>query len=76
VNVELGEKMDNADESHKDNAINEISPHKSKGSNTCSTLVKVVRAVSATVIFGIPLTVGTAAVLGYGGYRAYKAIKG
>ena len=40
------------------------------------TLEKAVRAITAIVVFGIPLVTGTAAVLGYGVYKAYKRMPG
>lgn len=37
-------------------------------------MAKAFRAATAVVVFGVPLLVGTAAVLGYGVYKAYKGI--
>ena len=39
-------------------------------------LAKAFRAITAIVVFGIPLVTGTAAVLGYGVYKAYKRMAG
>jgi hypothetical protein len=35
----------------------------------------MVRAASTVIIFGVPLIVGTAAILGYGAYKAYEKLK-
>jgi hypothetical protein len=35
----------------------------------------LLRAASTIVVFGIPLIVGTAAILGYGAYKAYEKLK-
>lgn len=40
-----------------------------------SALEKAVRATTAIVVFGIPLAVGTATVLGYGAYSLYKRLR-
>jgi hypothetical protein len=37
-------------------------------------LEKAFRAITAIVVFGIPLVTGTAAVVGYGAYKAYKRV--
>jgi hypothetical protein len=37
---------------------------------------KAFRAITAIVVFGIPLVTGTATLLGYGVYKAYKRITG
>jgi len=36
---------------------------------------KVFRVAAAVTVFGIPLLVGTVAVIGYGVHEAYKALK-
>jgi hypothetical protein len=41
-----------------------------------ATAAKAFRAVTAVVVFGIPLITGTATLLGYGVYKAYKRITG
>jgi hypothetical protein len=45
-----------------------------KGSKRIATVTKTVRAVTAVVVFGIPLAAGTVTLLGYGIYQAYKRI--
>ncbi|MDD5009258.1 MAG: hypothetical protein PHU49_11565 [Syntrophorhabdaceae bacterium] len=35
----------------------------------------MIRAASTIVVFGIPLIAGTAAVLGYGAYKAFQKLK-
>ncbi len=47
-----------------------------RASGKLDTAAKAFRAATAIVVFGIPLLTGTAAVLGYGVYRAYKRIAG
>jgi hypothetical protein len=41
-----------------------------------STVVKIFRATTAVVVFGIPLAVGTATLLGYGVVKAFQHLKG
>ena len=45
-----------------------------KGSGTITNAAKAFRAISAIVVFGIPLVAGTAALIGYGVHRAFKRI--
>lgn len=33
------------------------------------------RAATTVIVFGIPLIVGTAAIIGYGAYKAYERLK-
>ena len=47
-----------------------------KVSGKVATAAKVIRAVTAIVVFGVPLVTGTATLLGYGIYKAYKRITG
>ncbi len=47
-----------------------------KASGTIATAAKAFRAITAIVVFGIPLVTGTATLLGYGVYKAYKRITG
>jgi hypothetical protein len=47
-----------------------------KGSGRLTTAEKAFRAVTAVVVFGIPLVTGGAAVLGYGVHKAYMRITG
>lgn len=35
----------------------------------------MVRAATTVIVFGVPLIVGTAAILGYGAYKAYEKLK-
>lgn len=35
----------------------------------------LIRAASTLIVFGIPLIVGTAAILGYGAYKTYEKLK-
>ena len=44
-----------------------------KGSKTAA-VTKAIRAVTAIVVFGIPLVTGTVTLLGYGIYEAYKRV--
>lgn len=39
-----------------------------------ATAAKAIRALTAIVVFGVPLVTGTATLLGYGVYKAYKRI--
>ena len=43
-----------------------------KGSKRIATATKTIRAITAIVVFGIPLVTGTVTLLGYGIYEAYK----
>jgi hypothetical protein len=43
-----------------------------KSDKVISTAIK---AVSTIIVFGIPLAVGTAIMVGYGAYKAYKKLK-
>ena len=54
----------------------ESGQHGQKGEGSRSPLETVARAATAIVVFGIPLVVGTATVLGYGAYSLYKRIRG
>ena len=47
-----------------------------KGSGKIATASKIIRATTAIIVFGIPLVTGTATLVGYGLYRAYKRITG
>ncbi|HME42056.1 MAG TPA: hypothetical protein VKF36_03135 [Syntrophorhabdales bacterium] len=47
-----------------------------KASGKIATATKAIRAITAIVVFGVPLVTGTATLLGYGVYKAYKRIKG
>ena len=42
------------------------------GSKKIATVTKAIRAITAIVVFGIPLVTGTVTLLGYGIYEAYK----
>jgi hypothetical protein len=44
------------------------------GSRKIATAEKAFRATVAIVVFGIPLAVGTIALLGYGAVKAYKCL--
>ena len=41
-----------------------------------ATATKVVRAVTAIVVFGIPVVTGTAVLIGYGVHKLYQRITG
>ena len=45
-----------------------------RGSKKIATAAKAIRAITAIVVFGIPLVTGTATLFGYGVYKAYKRI--
>jgi hypothetical protein len=45
-----------------------------KESGRITTAARVFRAVTAIVVFGIPLIAGSATLLGYGFYKAYKRV--
>ena len=47
-----------------------------KASGKIATAAKAFRAITAIVVFGVPLVTGTATLLGYGIYKAYKRITG
>jgi hypothetical protein len=55
------------------NSINE--PDNQKKSRKI-TPVDIARAISSTIVFGIPLIAGTTAIIGYGISRIYKKLKG
>jgi hypothetical protein len=43
-----------------------------EGSGKIAAASKAIRAITAIVVFGVPLVTGTATLLGYGVYKAYK----
>jgi len=43
-----------------------------KESKKIATAAKAIRAITAIVVFGVPLVTGAVTVLGYGVYKAYK----
>lgn len=45
-------------------------------STKIGTAAKAFRAVTAVVVFGIPLIAGVAALVSYGAHRAYRRITG
>jgi hypothetical protein len=45
-----------------------------EGSGKIATASKAIRAITAIVVFGVPLVTGTATLLGYGVYKAYKRL--
>jgi hypothetical protein len=45
-----------------------------KGSGKISTAAKAFRAITAIVVFGVPLVTGAAALLSYGVHKVYKRI--
>ena len=45
-----------------------------KGPKEIATATKAIRALTAIVVFGIPLVTGTVTLLGYGIYEAYKRV--
>ncbi len=47
-----------------------------KGPKKIVTVTKAIRAMTAIVVFGIPLVTGTVALLGYGLHEAYKRMTG
>jgi hypothetical protein len=47
-----------------------------KGSGVIAAATKAIRAVTAIVVFGVPLVAGTAALLGYGVYKTFKRLSG
>jgi hypothetical protein len=61
----------------RDNGIyGEPAGGRGKGSAKIATAAKVLRAITAVVVFGIPMVTGAAALLGYGVHKAYKRITG
>jgi hypothetical protein len=60
----------------KREAAGESGQRGQKGEGSRSSLETVARAATAIVVFGIPLVVGTAAVLGYGVHSLYKRLRG
>lgn len=58
---------------HETNAAH-ASPGEESGK--LATAAKVFRAATAIVVFGIPLLVGTVAVVGYGAHEVYKRLRG
>jgi hypothetical protein len=59
-----------------DTANIEIDESKKKQKSGKITPVDLARAVSAIIVFGMPLIAGTTAVIGYGIYKIYKRLKG
>jgi len=55
-------------------SLEEPSGRQEKGSGKISTAAKAFRAITAIVVFGVPLVAGTAALIGYGVHKAYKRI--
>ena len=49
-------------------------PAGAQSSTKIATAAKIFRATTAIVVFGIPLVTGTATLVGYGLYKAYKRI--
>ena len=47
-----------------------------KGSKKIATATKAIRAITAIVVFGVPLVTGTATLLGYGIHKAYRRMTG
>ena len=47
-----------------------------KGSKKIAAAARAIRAITAIVVFGIPLVTGTVTLLGYGIYEAYKRVTG
>ena len=47
-----------------------------RASGKIATAAKAIRAITAIVVFGVPLVTGTATLLGYGVYKAYKRVTG
>ena len=54
----------------------EPSSGEGKASGKIGTTTKAIRAITAIVVFGVPLVTGTATLLSYGVYKAYKRITG
>ncbi len=54
----------------------EPSSKQRKASGKIGTAAKAFRAITAIVVFGVPLVAGTVTLLGYGVYKAYKRITG
>ncbi len=55
-------------------SLDELPGRQGKGSGTITAAAKAFRAITAIVIFGIPLVAGTSALIGYGVHRAFKRI--
>jgi hypothetical protein len=55
-------------------SLDELPGRQGKGSGKISTAAKAFRAITAIVVFGVPLVAGTAALIGYGIHRAFKRI--
>ncbi|MBA4391066.1 MAG: hypothetical protein C0399_09020 [Syntrophus sp. (in: bacteria)] len=47
-----------------------------KGPKKITVAAKAIRAITAIVVFGVPLAAGAATLIGYGVYKAYKNITG
>lgn len=50
----------------------QIAGEQEKGSERITNATRVFRAVTAIMVFGIPLVAGTATLLTYGFYKAFK----
>ena len=70
-------EMDHRDDykgSTNNRGFDEPPGQQGEGSGKISTAAKAFRAITAVVVFGIPLVAGTAALLSYGVHKAYKRI--
>ena len=62
-----------SDDSHRSG---EGADGQGKGSKKITTAAKAIRAITAIVVFGVPLVTGTATLLGYGIHKAYRRMTG
>jgi hypothetical protein len=72
-------EMDHRDDyksSTNNRGFDEPLSRQGKESGKISTAAKAFRAITAIVVFGVPLVTGTAALIGYGVHKAYKRITG
>jgi hypothetical protein len=65
---------DDYESSTNNRGFDEPPSRQGKGSGKISTAAKAFRAITAIVVFGVPLVAGTAALLSYGVHKAYKRI--
>ena len=74
--LQEGVKMDHRDDNERSADSRKPGGHAGEQGEGPGRLAKAVRAVTAIVVFGIPVVTATAALVGYGIHKAYKRITG
>lgn len=68
------EQRDDSRRSENRHKSGEPAKGQGKEPRNIAKAAKAIRAITSIVVFGIPLVTGTATLLGYGVYKAYKRI--